>query len=247
MTEKSNANVNAIQAVEQLWKKIPQPLQKLLEKEGLEAGAEPPSRASKVSIQRRLEKQGLLEQAKDWISAFASAARLTIPSKSRSIATEIAWRYVEAKAHAEREQWLRDVYVDGQADPNADKLPIEINWVYRHPLIKAVAGDESPTLLKSAQKYELEHKCPSVAARARLSSVRSSAKSIDDFMKHVDKILTGTAASRREQDEKARKVGVVELAEEESIADLEVQLLQEMEAKKQELGENGQGDDAGVY
>lgn len=235
MAKKPNANVNAIQAVENLWKKIPQPLVKLLEKEGFDVEAEPPARRSKVSIERKLQKDGLLEQAKDWISSFSSAARLAIPSKSASTAREIAWKFVELKAEAEREQWLRDAHIemDGQADPNADKLPLEINWVYRHPLIRAVEGSESPALIKSGKKYEQTNKCPSNGARARLNNARVSTKTLETFMAHVDKILTG---HRKADDEAARKVGLVELAEEESIADLEIQLLQEMEAKLEELG-----------
>jgi hypothetical protein len=236
MAKKASANVNAIQAVEALWKKLPAPLIKLLEKEGLEVGAEPPPRGGKASIERRLQKLGVLEQAKDWISSFASHVRLTLPSKSISISREIAWKYVEAKAGAERDRWLQDVYVKGHEDPNDGKLPIEINWVYRHPLIRSPIGEETPTLLKAGLQYETDHACPSNAARARLTSARQTSKSIESFMRHVDKLLTGTAASRKADEDAARKVGVVELAEEEAIADLEIQLLQEMEAKLVELG-----------
>lgn len=246
MAKQPASNVNAIQAVEALWKKLPASLVKLLEKEGLEIGPEPPPRRSKVSIERKLEKDGIKEQAKDWIASFTSAARITLPSKSRSIANEIAWKYVEIKAAAERDRWLQDVYVeaDGHVDPNEGKLPVEINWVYRHPLIRSVAGDETPTLLKAGMQYELAHKCPSNAARTRLVNARKSTTSIENFMKHVDKLLTGTAASRKADEDAARKVGVVELAEEESIADLEVQLMQEMEAKLIELGGDSDEDDA---
>ena len=239
MAKPTAANVAAIEAVEKL-KPIPPALAKLLQKEGLDH-AEIPQRGGKTSIERRLNKAGLLSQAKEWINAFTTAAKQTIPSKSSSTAREIAWRYVEEKAASSRDEWLQAVHIDKPADPDEAALPVDVYWVYRHPLLAATKGAESPALAQVGRLYEEEHPCPNNGARSRLNAARRDEKAIDAFMKHVDKIMA-TTSKIRQSEAAGRSTGIVELAEEEAIADLELRLMQEMEEKLMEFSIDA-GDD----
>ena len=240
MAKPTHANVAAIQAVEKL-KPVPVPLARLIEKEGLDA-SEIPQRGSKASIERRLSKQGLLPQAKEWINSFTAAARLTLPGKNSSTAREVAWRYVEAKAGASRDEWMQAVHIEQPADPDEATLPVDVYWVYRHPLLAAPKGTESPALANVGRRYEEEHPCPNNGARSRFNNARRDEKAIDAFMKHVDRLLAG-ANKIRQAEAAGRTAGVVELAEEEAIADLELRLMQELEEKLMEFGNADAGSD----
>ena len=229
-------NTQAIEAVKKIQKPADQPpaLRRLIEREGLEP--EIPERGSTQSIKKRLEKASLLDAANDWMKSFVADARVCLTNRSIATAREIAWRYVEAKAQASGDAWLSAAFIEqkaGEKDPAAASLPADMLWVYRHPLMAAVSA--SPALERSGRQYETVHPCPSNGARSRLNSARQDAKSIEAFMRYVDKLLAAATIPKSG----GKTIGAVELAEEEAIADLEVQLLQEMEAKLAELNAEG--------
>lgn len=232
----TKGNTQAIEAVRKIQKPANQPpaLKRLIEREGLDA--EIPERSSTQAIQKRLEKASLLDAAKDWMKAFTADARICLPSRSIATAREIAWRYVEAKAQAAGDSWLSAVFIEqraGEKDPAAATLPADTLWVYRHPLMSD--AKTNPAMERAGREYELVHPCPSNGARSRLNSAKQDAKSIEAFMRYVDKLLAAATSPKGG----GRVVGAIELAEEEAIADLEVQLLQEMEAKLEELNAEG--------
>jgi hypothetical protein len=233
-------NTQAIEAVLKLQKPADQPpaLKRLIQREGLEP--EIPERSSTQAIQKRLERAGLLDAAKDWMKAFTADARICLANRSIATAREIAWRYVEAKAQASGDAWLSAVFIEqkaGEKDPAAASLPADTLWVYRHPLLAAVTA--SPALERSGRQYETIHPCPSNGARSRLNSARQDAKSIEAFMRYVDKLLAAATMPKGG----GKTAGAVEIAEEEAIADLEIQLLQEMEAKLAEFSAEGSDED----
>lgn len=233
-------NTATIEAVEKLVEPKYQPaaLTALLKREQLPTQI--PQRGSKAQIERSLEKQGLLAAAQEWVRSFSAEAKICLPNRSIAQAREIAWRYVEMKATANRESWLSAVHIEqrsGERDAAAASLPIDIYWVYRHPLLQAVDADA--VIERAGREYEAINPCPSNGARSRLNSARRDAKSIEQFMRYVDKLLAAATLAGKGK----TVAGPTEIAEDEAIADLEVQLLQEMEAKLIELGMEADGED----
>ncbi len=232
----TKGNTQAIEAVKKIQKPANQTpaLKRLIEREGLDA--EIPERSSTQAIKKRLEKASLLEAANDWMKSFTADARICLPTRSLATAREIAWRYVEAKAQSAGDAWLSAAFIEqraGEKDPAAATLPADTLWVYRHPLM---GGAQANTAMERAGKqYELVSPCPSNGARSRLNSARQDAKSIEAFMRYVDKLLAAATTPKGS----GKTIGAIELAEEEAIADLEVQLLQEMEAKLAEFNAEG--------
>lgn len=239
----SDANIRAIEAVDKIASDMPASLKKMLEREGIILDKLPDRVSSKKALEKRMESLGVFEQAKKWRQEFAKSCRLCFPGKTWLIAREIAWRVWEHKASVSLDEWQIAANLGAaknvDVDPDVERLPKDIRWVYQHPYL-AAPGKPSPALQAAAKEYEAEHPCPNNGARSRLNSVTRTAKAADEFFKHVDKLLVGT---RQKRTGTGGGAGPRESAEEESIADLESRLFEQM--SEQAIGEKAavDGDD----
>lgn len=241
----SDANIRAIEEVDKIRQKMPAALKRLIEREGIIIDEIPERVASKKGTENDLRKMGVLPQATEWRKEFASRCKLLFTGRSWNMSREIAWRLVKLKAEASLDDWLTAANItnatDSPVDPAVARLPQDIRWTYLHPAL-AAPGKLSPALQSAAKEYEEQNPCPNNGARNRLNSARATAKSIADFMKHVDKLLMAASTQRT----RAGTVAVPAVAdrEEESIADLESRLFAEMDDSdlEQAIGEKAAED-----
>ncbi len=224
----SEANVRAIEAVDKIAADMPASLRKMLEREGIILDRLPDRVSSKKAIEKRMEKLGVLDQAKEWRNDFAKSCRLCFPGKTWLMSREIAWRVLELKAAVSLDEWQIAANLgaapDAAADPDVERLPKDIRWVYEHPYL-AAPGKPSSALQAAAKEYEAQRPCPNNGARSRLVSATRSATAAADFLKHVDRLLVGGKVKRTGG---VSHTGPRQSAEEESIATLESRLFEQM-------------------
>lgn len=222
----TEAKQRAISQVDEWMENPPPRLRSWLKREGLPETLGP--KIIKITLERKLRKQGLWEHAQKYKVGAARELRDKIcPGRSWNIANEIVWRILEEKIEMSKRDILatKNQVSSAQAKLTMPGVPYEILWVYSHPGLCVDVTD--PVVAPVIVKWEEDNPCPSQGARNRLNYYQANKSKVSEFFAYVDKLSMEYAKGNLN---KPPADPLEDTAEQEAIDDLERQIETDMGA-----------------